>query len=172
MFASVQIVLAVTLIAFLALWRRAQAKRKQHSWNDIISALCASDWGMQEVSERYLYRSGINATPSDIWNRIDGARGLRAMYKNAPLLIQVADYAAEHSGDPDIALLEELRNDAFRLRLFALSALAKNTLFRSNPAASQDAHSATALYSDILARVTTLLQESAGQLFPAFLEAM
>src|ERR1700735_1324242 len=111
MFASVQIVLAIALIAFVGLWRRAQAKRKQRSWDDIVSALCTSDWGMQEISERYLYRGGINATPSDIWSRIDGRHGLRAIYTNAPLLVQLADYAAEHSGDSDMALLEELRSD-------------------------------------------------------------
>jgi hypothetical protein len=165
MFASVQITLAIALIAFVGLWRRAQAKRKQRSWD------CASDWGMQEVSERYLYRGGINATPSDIWTRIDGTRGLRAIYTNAPLLVQLADYAAEHSGDPDVALLEELRSDAFQIRLLVLSALAKNLLFHSK-AASTSAHMATALYSEMLARLTRLLQENAGQLFPAYLEAM
>jgi hypothetical protein len=172
MFASIQIVLAIALIALVGLWRRAQAKRKQRSWDDIVSALYASDWGMQEVSERYLYRSGINATPFDIWSRIDGARGLRAMYVNAPLLVQLADYAAEHSGDPDMAILEELRSDAFQIRLAVLSALAKHILLRSNAAASMNAHRATGLYSEMLARLTMLLQQNAGQLFPAYLEVM
>jgi hypothetical protein len=100
MLASVQVMLVIALIAFVGLWRRAQAKQKRRSWGDVISALCAGDWGMQEISERYLYREGINATPSDISNKVDGIRGLRAMYTNAPLLVQLADYAAEHCGQP------------------------------------------------------------------------
>jgi hypothetical protein len=171
MFASAQIALAIALIALVGLWRRAQSKRKHRSWDDIVSALSASDWGMQEVSERYLYRSGINATPADIWNRIDGIRGLRAMYRNAPLLVQLADHASEHSGDPDTALLEELRSDAFQIRLFVLSALSMNMLFRFKRA-SNSAHRATALYSEILARLTAMLQENAAQLFPVYLEAI
>jgi hypothetical protein len=171
MLASVQILLAIALIALVGIWRRAQAKRKQRCWDDIVSELCASDWGIQEVSDRYLYRSGISASPSDIWNKIDGVRGLRAMYKNAPLLVRLADYAAEHCGDPDLALLEELREDAFQIRLSVFSALAMNLVLRSD-AASKNAHRATALYSDMLARLTAQLQEKTGQLFPSYLEAM
>ena len=100
MMVSVQLVLAVALLAFVGLWRRAQARRKQWSWDEIVAALRANDWGIDEVSERYLYRGGIKATPADIWKRIDGARGLWAMYCNAPLLVQLADYAAEHGTDP------------------------------------------------------------------------
>ncbi len=171
-FSLFQILLAVALIAFVGLWRRAQAKRKLRSWDEIVSALRANDWGLDEVSERYLYRGGIKATPADIWSRIDGARGLWAMYTNAPLLVQLADYAAEHGTDPDEALLEGLRSDAFQIRLCVLMALTKYAMSRSTVGASVNAHRATALYSDMLAHLTTLFQESAGQLFPKYLEAM
>jgi len=171
-FSLFQILLAVALIAFVGLWRRAQAQRKRRSWDEIVAALRANDWGLDEVSERYLYRGGIKATPTDIWGRIHGARGLWAMYTNAPLLVQLADYAAEHGTDPDEALLEGLRSDAFQIRLCVLLALTKYAMSRSTVGASVNAHRATALYSEMLARLTTLFQESAGQLFPKYLEAM
>jgi hypothetical protein len=156
----------------MALWRRAQGRRKQRSWDEIVTALRVDDWGLDEVSERYLYRGGINATPTDIWHRIDGARGLWAMYRNAPLLVQLADYAAEHGTDPDEALLAGLRSDAVQIRLCVLMALAKYAISHSTVAASMNAHRATTLYTEMLARLTTLFQESAGQLFPKYLEAM
>jgi hypothetical protein len=169
---SFQIVLAISLVAFIGLWRRAQAKQKQRSWDEIVAALRANDWGLDEVSERYLYRGGIKATPDDLWKRIDGARGLWAMYCNAPLLVQLADYAAEHGAEPDEALLEGLRSDAFQIRLSILMALAKYGLSRSTVGASSNAFQATTLYSEMLARLTALFQESAGQLFPQYLAAM
>jgi hypothetical protein len=171
-FSLIQILLAVALIAFVGLWRRAQAKRKHRGWDEIVAALRANDWGLDEVSERYLYRGGIKATPTDIWGRIDGARGLWAMYTNAPLLVQLADYAAEHGTDPDEALLEGLRSDAFQIRLCVLMALIKYAMSHSTVGASVNAHRATTLYSEMLARLTMLFQESAGQLFPKYLEAM
>lgn len=171
-FSLFQILLAVSLLVFVGLWRHGQAKRKQRGWDEIVAALHANDWGLDEVSERYLYRSGIKATPADIWTRIDGARGLWAMYCNAPLLLQLADYAAEHGTDPDEALLEGLRSDAFQIRLCVLMALAKYAISHSTVNASANAHRATTLYSEMLARLTTLFQQHAGQLFPKYLEAM
>lgn len=171
-FSLFQILLAISLLVIVGMWRRQQSRRKHRSWDEIVAALRANDWGLDEVSERYLYRGGIKATPSDIWQRIDGARGLWAMYCNAPLLLQLADYAAENGTDPDEALLEGLRSDAFQIRLCVLMALAKYALSHSTVGASVNAHRATTLYSEMLARLTTLFQESAGQLFPKYLEAM
>jgi hypothetical protein len=171
-FCLFQILFAVTLLVFVVLWRRAQAKQKQRSWDEIVGALRANDWGLDEVSERYLYRGGIKATPADIWKRIDGARGLWAMFCNAPLLVQLADYAAEHGTDPDEELLEGLRSEAFQIRLCVLMALAKYAMSHSTAGASVNAHHATTLYSEMLARLMTLFQESAGQLLPKYLEAM
>lgn len=167
-----QILLAVSLLIFVGLWRRQQARSKHRTWDEIVSALRANDWGLDEVSERYLYRGGIKATAQDIWPRIDGARGLWAMYCNAPLLVQLADYAAEHGTDPDEALLEGLRSDAFQIRLCVLMALAKYAMSHSTVGASVNACRATELYTEMLMRLTTLFQESAGQLFPRYLEAM
>jgi hypothetical protein len=171
-FSLFQILLAVALLAFVGLWRRSQSKRKQRSWDEIVAALRANDWGLNEISERYLYRGGINATPADIWGRIDGTRGLWAMYCNAPLLVQLADYAAEHGTDPNEALLQGLRTDAFQIRLCVLTALARYAISHSAVRASVNAHRATTVYSEMLAHLTALFQESAGQLLPRYLEAM
>jgi len=167
-----QILLAVALLAFVGLWRYAQARRKRRDWEEIVGALRANDWGLDEVSVRYLYRGGVKATPADIWGRIHGAKGLWAMYCNAPLLVQLADYAAEHGTDADEALLEGLRSDAFQIRLCVLMALAKYALMPSTVGASVNAHRAVTIYTEMLAGLTTLFQESAGQLFPRYLEAM
>jgi hypothetical protein len=51
-------------------------------------------------------------------------------------------------------------------------ALAKYAMSQSTVGASVNAHRATALYSEMLAHLTMLFQDSAGQLFPKYLEAM
>jgi hypothetical protein len=172
MFSFLQILLTISLLMLLGSWRYAQAKRKKRTWDQIVSALRPNDWGLEEVSERYLYRPAIRAVPVDIWKRIDGPRGLWAMYCNAPLLIQLADYAVEHGTSPDQELLEALRRDAFHIRLCALLALLKYATLRSTIAASTNAHRATAAYTEMLFRLTTLFEQSAGQLLPSYLAAM
>jgi hypothetical protein len=110
MIPTLQTALSVALIAFLGQWRYAQFKRNRRSWDDVLSALQAAGWDPQDV------------------------RNLRAIFASAPFLVQLAEYATEHSTDPNNEILEGLRSDAFQIRLFAPSALAKSVLGRSNAA--------------------------------------
>jgi len=57
----------------------------------------------------------------------------------------------EHGTNPDEALLEGLRSDAFQIRLCVLMALVKYAMSHSTVGASVNAHRATALYSEMLA---------------------
>src|SRR5580698_87669 len=122
-FPLLQVILTALLVGYAAFWCRQQMKHRAKSWNRIISQLCCNDWGIEEISERFLYKSGVQVSPQDVWQRIHGCKGLWAMYKNSPVLIQLADYAAEHGEDVDQEMLEGLRSDAFQIRLCVLLAL-------------------------------------------------
>lgn len=169
-----QVLATALMLAYAGYWRRRQSKRRSESWDQIILKLRPNDWGLEEVADRYLYSPGINATPEDVWNRISGAKGLWAMYTNASVLVQLADYASEHGDGTQIpeALLESIRTDAFQIRMSVLRALAQHVLSKSSAAAAVNAHRATATYSSMLARTTELFQDYSAPLFPRFLEAM
>ncbi|HEX3469600.1 MAG TPA: hypothetical protein VHT28_00310 [Silvibacterium sp.] len=161
------------LIAYAIYWRHTQTKRQAADWDSIVARLRSNrDFNFDEVAERYLYSDGIRATPKDIWSKIDGANGLWAMYTNAGVLMQLADYAAEHGSDVPEELIEELRSDALHIRMAVLVALVKYGFSRSGVAASVNAHRAATAYSSMLAHMTTLFQEHSALYFPRFLEAM
>src|ERR1700709_2055037 len=107
----IQVTVAAVLVLYAALWRRQQSQRSK-SWPAIVGQLRSNDWGIEEISERYLYKGNVQVTREDVWQRIHGCKGLWAMYKNCPVLIQLADYAAQHGTDVDQAMLEGLRSDA------------------------------------------------------------
>jgi hypothetical protein len=167
-----QVLVTALFIAYAAFWRRQQMKRRGRSWNEIVSHLRDHDWGIEEIAEGYLYKTGIRATTEDIWQRITGCRGLWAMYKNAPVLVELADYAAEHGDGIETELLEGLRSDAFQIRLLVLRALAQHALSGSSIAAAVNAHRAAAQYSCMLARLTEFMQEHSAMLFPSYLDAV
>jgi hypothetical protein len=167
-----QVLITALLIGYAGFWLRQQTKRRANTWNDIISQLRDNDWGIEEITDRYLYKSGIRATPQDVWQRINGCKGLMAMYKNAPVLVQLADYAAEHGEGVDQELLQGLRRDAFQIRLYVLLALAQHMLSASSAGASVNAHRATATYSAMLFRLTAFIQEYSTSLFPSYLDAV
>lgn len=168
----VQVLVTMFLLLYAGHWRRRQVKRAGESWESIVARLHANDWGLEEVSERYLYSGAIRATSREIWQKIKGAKGLWAMYCNAPILVQLADYAAAHGEGVSEELLESLRSDAFQIRICVLMALAQHILSRSSVAAEVNAHRATEIYSAMLNRLTILFQEHSTMLFPRFLDAM
>jgi hypothetical protein len=167
-----QVILTALLVGYAALWCRQQIKSRAKSWNGIVSQLCGNDWGIEEISERFLYRSEVQVTPQDVWQRIHGCKGLWAMYKNCPVLIQLADYAAEHGEGVDQEMLEGLRRDAFQIRLSVMLALAQYVLSASSVGASVNAHRAVSTYSAMMVRLTAFIQEYSSPLFPSYLEAV
>ncbi len=168
-----QIAVTVSLLAILVIWAIGQFKqRRTNSWDDLVGQLRVNEWGFEEISERYLYKSGITATPDNIWPRIEGAKGLWAMYQNASILLKLADFAAQHSDSTNEALIAALRADALQIRLSVISALVKYAFSRSTVGASVNAHRAASMYSEMLFHMTTLFQEHSAQLFPRYLQAM
>lgn len=168
---------AVTAVpaAYVIYWRRAQAiKRRTADWETIVTRLRSNqEFGFADLAERYLYSPNIQATSADVWTRIHGADGLWAMFTNAGVLMQLADYAAEHGGGqaPE-QLIEELRSDALQLRIAVLVALSRYAFSRSAVAASVNAHRAACAYGSMLAHMTTYFQEYSALYFPRFLDAM
>ncbi|MGB7188597.1 MAG: hypothetical protein WBD10_00540 [Acidobacteriaceae bacterium] len=170
------LIVAITAIpaAYAIYWRRAQARRRSADWDSILGRFRShSEFGFADISELYLYSPNVAATPEDIWPRIRGAQGLWAMFVNAGVLMELADYAAAHGGEavPEM-LIEELRSDALQLRIAVLMALARYGLSRSGVSASVNAHRAACAYGSMLAHMTTLFQEHSALFFPRFLEAM
>jgi hypothetical protein len=159
-------------LAYAGRWRLRSQKRAERKWEDILAQLRVNDWGADEVCVQYPWRSGITATAADIWPRIQGPRGLWAMYHNAQVLVELADYAAAHGSGVEAELLHELRSDAFHIRLRVLSALAQYGLYSAGAGARVNALRAADLYSSLAARTTELLQANAAILVPRYVEAM
>ncbi len=168
----IQVMLTVLLIAYAVFWRRHQLKRRAKTWDGIISQLSNNDWGIEEITERYLYKSELQVTANDIWQRIHGSKGLWAMYKNSSVLVQLADYAAEHGEGVDQDMLEGLRSDAVQIRLCVLLALAQYLFSASTAGASVNAHRAVATYSAMMVRLTAFIQEYSTPLFSSYLNAV
>jgi hypothetical protein len=167
-----QVLFTVAALAYAGYWRKHHSKRRAETWDEIVQKLRPNDWGYEEVTQRYLYSDQISATSEDVWERISGAKGLWAMYCNAPVFAQLADYAAEHGDGVPEELLVSIRTDAFHIRISVLMALAQHVFSRSSVAARVSAYRATSAYTGLLVRMTSVFQEHATLLFPNFLDAM
>jgi hypothetical protein len=130
------------------------------------------DWSAREVSDNFLWKEGISATPEDAWQRMEGPKGLWVMCQNARVMLEMADYAAKNCDNVDRLLLETLRSDAMQIRVCVLMALAQYAFSQTSEGVRVNAFRAAAMYTAMAARMTQLLQEHAAGILPDFVAAM
>jgi hypothetical protein len=159
------------VVTYLGRLRLSARKRQVQSWDSLVARL-RSDWSARELTEHFLWREGLETTPEETWNRVRGPYGLCAMFQNAGVMVEMADYAARNSDSVDHELLETLRNDAMHIRMCVLVALVRYAFSQVNDAISVNAYRAASMYTGMAARMTQLLQESAAGVVPDFVAAM
>src|ERR1700678_1174763 len=166
-----QIALVICLGVYFFRWRRGVRRRNAQSWNSLLARL-RPDWSARELSDQFLWKEGLNATPQDAWQRMEGPKGLWVMYQNAQTMMEMADYAAKNSDNIDRLLLETLRSDAMQIRVCVVMALAQYGFSKASEGVRVNAFRAATMYPGMDARTTQLLQEHNPMMVPDFVAAM
>jgi hypothetical protein len=169
------LLLQIAVIAVVALclgrWRSGVRRRNAQSWDSLLARL-RPEWSARELSDHFLWKEGLSATPDDAWERMEGPRGLWVMYQNARLMLEMADYAARNSDTVDLVLLATLRSDAMQIRVCVLMALAQYAFSQAGEGVRVNAFRAAQMYTGMAARMTRLLQDHAALIVPDFVAAM
>ena len=169
--ALLQIAAIVGVSLYLARWRKGVRRRNEQSWDSLLARL-RPDWSARELSDHFLWKEGLSATPEDAWQRMEGPKGLWVMYQNARVMLEMADYAARNSDSADRLLLETLRSAAMQIRVCVLAALAQYGFSKASEGVRVNAFRAAQMYTGMAARMTQLLQENAAFIVPDFVAAM
>jgi hypothetical protein len=146
-------------------------RRNSQTWDSLLARL-RSDWSARDLSEHFLWKEGLNATPEDAWQRMEGPKGLWAMYQNARVMLEMADYASRNCESVDRLLVETLRSDAVQIRLLIVVALAQYGFSQASEGVRVNAFRAAQIYTGMAARMTQLLQDHAAIVVPDFVAAM
>jgi hypothetical protein len=170
-FPLVQIAAIAAIAFYLARWRMGVRRRNAQTWDALLARL-RSDWSAHELSDHFLWKEGLSATPEDAWTRMEGPKGLWAMYQNARVMLEMADFAAKNCEGVDRLLVETLRSDAMQIRVCVLSALVQYAFTQASEGVRINAFRAASMYTGMAARMTQLLQEHAADLVPDFVAAM
>ena len=168
---SLQIAAILCLGVCFFRWGSGARRRNAQTWDSLLARL-RPDWSARELSEQFLWKEGLNATPEDAWQRMEGPKGLWVMYQNARTMLEMADYAAKNSDSVDRLLLETLRSDAMQIRVCVLTALAQYGFSKASEGVRINAFRAATMYTGMAARMTQLLQESNPMMVPDFVAAM
>ncbi|MGA8087077.1 MAG: hypothetical protein WCA10_07210 [Terracidiphilus sp.] len=169
-----QIAAIAPVAIYLARWRVGLRHRNAQNWNSLVARL-QLDWSGRELSVHFLSKEGLDTSPEEIWERMHGIRGIRAMYLNAGVMLEMVDYAArniEMSNSNDQVILETLRCDAMQIRSEALRVLARDTFNQASESVRSSAFHVASMYTGMAARMAQLLQVSAPEILPEFVAAM
>jgi hypothetical protein len=166
-----QIVAITPVVGYLGYLRAAMARRNKQSWDSMIAQL-EKGWSGKQLSEHFLWKEGLSATPDETWVHIQGTRGLWAMHKNAGIMLRMADYAARNSDNVDPELLQALRSDAVQIRLCVLKTITQCAVSQASDSVRFSAFRAASMYTGMAARMTQLLEGSASMALPSFVAAM
>jgi hypothetical protein len=149
---------------YLRQWRAGVRRRNEQSWDSLVARLrpdlSARDW-----------KEASNVTPEEKWNRTGGVQGLWALYVNAGVMMELADYAARNGDMVDRELLGSLRSDAMQIRLSVLMALVKYAFSQVNEGICVNAFRAASMYTEMAARMNQLVQANSNMV-PDFAGAM
>src|ERR1700728_3760769 len=167
----IQIAAIVATALILGRWRMGVRRRNAETWETLLARL-RPDWSARELSDHFLWKEGLSATPEDAWKRMEGPKGLLVMYQNARVLLQMADFASKHCEGVDRLLVETLHSDAMQIRVCVLMALAQYAFTQASEGVRVNAFRAASLYTGMAARTTQLLQEYAAVQVPDFVAAM
>lgn len=166
-----QIAAVGAIALYLLKWRASVRRRNAQSWDSLLARL-SPEWSARELSEQFLWKEGINATPEDAWQRMHGPRGLWIMHQNARVMLEMADYAVRNSVDIDPLLIETLHSDALQIRVCVLMALVQYAFSAAGEGVRVNAYRAASMYAGMAARMTQLLQANAAMVVPDFVAAM
>ena len=166
-----QIVPVAIVTIYLVRGKISLSHRNLQSWDSLLARLDPG-WTASTLSDHFLSREGLNSTPDETWEHIQGARGLRAMYRNAGVMLEMADYAARNCETIDTELLAALRSDATQIRIGVLKALAQFAFNRASENVRLNSFQVASMYTGMAARMAQLLQVSAPDMLPDFVAAM
>ena len=166
-----QILVFAAIAIYFGRRRSGLRRRNAQSWDSLLARL-RPDWSARELSDQFLWKEELNATPEDAWERMEGPKGLWVMYQNARVMLEMADFAARNSADVDKLVLETLRSDAMQIRLCVLMGLAQYACSQASEGVRVNAYRAATMYAAMAARLTRLLQDHAAVIVPDFVAAM
>ncbi|HEV2322959.1 MAG TPA: hypothetical protein VGS10_03305 [Terracidiphilus sp.] len=166
-----QIAAVGAIALYLIRWRSSVRRRNAQSWDSLLARL-SPEWSARELSEQFLWKESLSATPEDAWQRMHGPKGLWIMHQNARVMLEMADYAARHSESVDRLLIETLHSDAMQIRVCVLTALVQYAFSQAGEGVRVNAFRAASMYAGMAARMTQLLQANAAMVLPDFVAAM
>ncbi|MDE3202007.1 MAG: hypothetical protein KGN79_13920 [Acidobacteriota bacterium] len=165
-----QVALVVAIVGYFGYWQLSVRSRNRETWESLISRL-QSGLNFHALSEHFPWKEGLNTTPEETWEKLGGVKGLKAIYKSAGVMLEIANFAARNASNVDPVLLQNIHADATQIRICVMQTLAQCLVSQATETVRVNTFQVASMYTGLAARMTELLQVSASNALPAFVAA-
>jgi hypothetical protein len=166
-----QIVVLLAVASFLCRYKASLSKRNARSWESLLARLQPA-WNARELIHICLREERERASLAEKWQRIRGARGLWAMYRNAGVMLEMADYAARSSDVINREVLALLRSDSMMIRVYVLRTIATYAFTAAGESICMNTLRVESAFAEMELRMAGLLEAATPDLLPGFVAAM
>ena len=162
---------AVALLV-IGLFRSQRMARRQSllRWEDLLARLePVGHAGVTAVALEYLQptKNQLGMEPSELWEQIGGAEGLRSMRRNAEVLLALAAYAQRWNFHEGVIVAERMRHDGLALRRAAFRISLGLTWGVGKARGAFYVHEAASAYYLMRQRLLALYESSHAGRYPA-----
>lgn len=162
-----EIAVVASVATYLIWWQIGVRRRRATAW-ELLAAHLAPKWPPSGSDLQHGWNPEVFATSDEKWLGIRGAQGLWAMYENAGVMLDMANYAVRQGRVVDRDVLAALRSDALQIRICVLIALSKYACSRVNESTCATVTRAAEFYADMVRQMTKLAQANSRPITPGF----
>ncbi len=165
-----QIIAFFGVTALLYRCRAAQHRRNTQSWDSLLVRLRPC-WNGRSLCAMVSAEDEPKSTLREKWTRIRGADHLWAMYRNAGVMMEMADYAARNTDSVAPEILRSLRSDAMRIRILILQFVVEYAAKAAAESVLLSALRVESAFAEMQLHVTEVLEANVSEVIPAFVAA-
>lgn len=119
LFLSLQLAVFFAIAAYLSHCRAGLQRRNARSWDAIVRLLLAGSSG-DGASVNFAVEIDRRFTNQSIEQRVGSPRGRRTMFRDAGVMMEMADYAERNGGERQALFVTALRRHALAIRIGTL----------------------------------------------------
>src|ERR1700761_1109406 len=159
---------AMAIVLFLAAVHLRLSIRRQRSreWAQILAGIVQSGGRLSQLSYGSIFSSGLDCRIDEVWERIDGTRGLWAIFRNAGVFLEAINYM-ESFCDPDPRFrraMDELRQEIRRLRSAVLMVLLRCLLVSRRGTVFLTVGETARTYTALVAQLSLAINDNCPEL--------
>ena len=151
--------------SYLAFARIKLLRHKRMAWGQLVAQLRTNSQGPELNCQLFWIQRENLATAGGMRTCL-GPSDLRSMYKNARVILEMANYVSECGAEIDPGLLADLRSDALRIRLHLSLALAKCACDHAAASTTENVADVVAIYRGMVEKSFELVQTCGDLLGP------